>query len=86
MRFWTDSGPHYRSYECLGSLGMHVPEYFEKSSWVYYATPAHWKGECDGKLSHMNKATVTAAMEDDINDIGDLIHVFEDHMIPQDVD
>ena len=53
VRFWTDSGPHYKSYECLGSLDMHVPEYFGVSSHVYYGPPAHWKGECDGKFSHI---------------------------------
>ena len=83
MRFWTDSGPHYRSYECLGSMGMHVADRWEKNVWAYFGPPAHWKGECDGKFSHMNRATRMAAQEDSINNIPDLVHVFEE---PQEVD
>ena len=86
LRFWTDSGPRYKSYECLGSRGIHVPEYFGVSSHVYYGPPAHWKGECDGKFSHMNAATRAAAMEDDINDIPDLVHVFKEHCIPAEIE
>ena len=57
---------------------MYVPDYFGKHTNVHYGPPAHWKGECDGKFSHMNRATKAAAMEEDINDIPDLVRVFQD--------
>ena len=62
---------------------MYVPERFGKNVWCYYGPPAHWKGECDGKFSHMNRATTAAAMEEEINDIPDLIRVFKE---PEEVD
>ena len=76
--FWTDSGPHYKNYACLGSLGMHVPNRYETDAGVFYGPASHWKGFCDAKFGGMNGVMKEAVTRTDITTIAEYHAVLKD--------
>ena len=76
---WKDSGPHYRNYGVVGSVGMHViDKYTLDSSAIIFGPAAHWEGISDARFSQNNAALSQDVVEHNVINVDDYIKVLQD--------
>ena len=78
---WKDSGPHYRNYAVVGSVGMHLlPKHNLDSSAINFGPASHWKGICDAKFGQNNVVLSHAVTDTEVNNVEDYIQVLQDYI------
>jgi len=75
---WADTGPHFRSYKVLASLGVLVPETYKKNIVVNWGPEKHMKGIVDGKFAQVDSAKNDAATRHDIATVAELVRALQE--------
>jgi len=75
---FSDGGPHFKSYEFLGSLALQMFEAGGKEVTVTYGAENHFKNPCDSLFGVMDQKIKSASCKNMLKDLPDLVSVFSE--------
>ena len=78
LKIWSDLGPHFKSFQMLGTLLHTVPERYKVSVTICYGLESHFKNPCDSFFGELERRRRNASAVAPIVSVQDLKRCYED--------
>ena len=77
LHIWSDTGPHFRAWRFLGSVGILMAQHFSLNVTIQWGCEHHMKHLIDGYFARQNLALALYSKHTTVTTIADMIAAYE---------